>query len=917
VTEKSHTDDVETNRRRFLKTAGAMGVAGAAGCLGDGDSGTEAPTETAGETPTDGTSTAETSTDPPAQTATETATPTATPQEYSVLVLSVTEGERRDAVPAGNDALRSIGDDVTGRAGIAAFGVDVIDSATTDDYQSAIPSTAGEFAEYDAVVFQNTTGTVLDADQRSAFREYIENGGGFLGVHAAAETHADWDWYGNELLGTVATGSVSVQEAQAHVTDRTHPATDHLPARWTREDQWYDFAESPRGDVHVLATLDERTYDGGMGAGFGRDHPIAWCQNVERGRALYTGLGHTTAAFDSDAFGEHLSGALLWAVGHAAGSAHGTVWDAYEKETIFEDVVEPMEIGVTPDGHVVYIERTGGDFGGPSADRPGDHGAVKVVDPATGAGTTALELPIFLMDGTGYPKESGLLGLTLDPDFGENGWLYLYHTTDTGDGVVNRVSRFTLEGTTIDPDTETVIIDIPHFGLNHQAGSLDFDSQGNLHIATGDDTTPFESSGYTAIDERDGRRDQFDAQRSSGNTNDLRGSILRITPQDGGGYTVPEDNLFTEAHGYGDVDDSKVRPEIWAMGMRNPFTLKIDRETDVPYAADYGPDAGGWSASRGPPGQTSFNQLDEPGFYGWPYFKGANIPYRDYDFATGESGEIFDPTEPVNDSPANDGLQQLPPAIEPMIPSPVSWGGLLDNPSEWDPYMPYESTDEVPFPQVTGGSPMQGPIYRRQEGYADTTALPASYDGKIFMMGWSGGWMKYATLDDDGDVMEVDPFMPDAEVLGAQDMTVGPDGSLYLLEWGGTYGDVDPRVSRIKPSADLLPVSLSLDNGPLSGEIRVASQVSATVSAELTNDGSAPITDGAIQLDASSSDISVSGASGASFDSLAAGESLTAEWSVTLPGDLDSGSYSLETTATYRSGGTEITLSDTGSFTVS
>jgi glucose/arabinose dehydrogenase len=911
--------DVDSNRRRFLKTVGAMGVVGAAGCLGDDGGESDTPTESPDRTSTgDAPTTTDTSTtESETKTKTDTRTPTPTPQEYAVLVLSVTDGERRDAVPDGNDALEEIGAGVTEQPGIAAFTVDVIDSATTDDYESEIPSDAEAFAEYDAVVFQNTTGTVLNADQRSAFREYVENGGGFIGIHAAAETHTDWGWYENELLGTLATGSSPVEEAEVHVTDRTHAATEQLPARWTREDQWYDFAETPRGDVHVLATLDERTYSGGMNAGFGRDHPIAWCQSVDKGRAIYTGVGHTTAAFSDEDVRTHLKGALLWAVGHAGGSAYGTVWDAYETDTFYQDVVEPMEIQVTPDGRVVYVERTGGDFGGPSADRPNDHGAVKVVDPGSGAATTALELPIFLMQGTSYPKESGLLGLTLDPDFADNGWLYLFYTTETDDGVINRISRFTLDGESIDPDTETVIVDIPHFGLNHQAGSLDFDSEGNLYIATGDDTTPFESSGYAPIDERDGRRNQFDAQRSSGNTNDLRGSILRITPKDDGGYTVPDDNLFTEAHGYGDVDDSLVKKEIWAMGFRNPFTLKIDRETDVPYLADYGPDAGNWDASRGPPGQTSFNQLDDPGFYGWPYFKGPSIPYRDYDFATDESGDIFDPDGPTNDSPANDGLQELPAPIGPMVPMPAgSWGGLLDNPPEWDQYMPYDSVDEVPFPQVTGGSPMQGPIYRHREGYAVSTALPRSYEGKIFMMGWAGGWMKYATLDDDGDVMEVDPFLPDADFSGPQDMTVGPDGSLYVLEWGGTYGSVDPQITRITPSDDVFPVSLSLNGGPFSGNIRVTSRVTRKVSATLTNDGSAPITNGSMQLDARSSDISISESGGTSFDSLGPGETQTAEWSVTLSGDIDSGSYSLNATATVTSGGTEFTVTDSAPFTV-
>jgi len=906
------TDDGD--RRRFLKALGALGVTGAAGCLGGDDGGT--PTDTATPQPTDDTDTAtDTTTVPttgtpdgtPDDTPTDTPTDTPSPSGYAVLVLSVTDGNRRDSISAGNQALQDIGDELAGQSGIGSFDIEVIDGAV-GDVGSEVPASAEDFGAYDAVVFQNTTGSILTGDQQSAFQTYVEDGGGFVGIHAAAETHTDWDWYAEDVLGATATGSPQVQEAEIHVTDRTHPATEHLPARWTREDQWYDFADSPRGDVHVLATLDERTYDGAnMNAGFGRDHPIAWCRTVEQGRAFYTGGGHTTAAFGADAFQEHLKGALLWAVGHAGSSAYGTVWDAYEVETLFQGGVEPLELQVLPDGRVMFVERKGGGGTG----RPNPNGAVRILDPGSGNATTALEIPIFLMEDTmGYPIESGLLGLTLDPDFEENGWLYVYYTTETDDGVINRASRFTLEGSSIDPGSETVIIEIPHFGLNHQGGALTFDTQGNLYIGTGDDTTPFESSGYAPIDEVS-TPNTFDAQRTSGNTNDMRGSVLRITPQDDGGYEIPEGNLFTEENGYGDVDDSLVKKEIYGMGFRNPFTVKIDPEGDVPYVGDYGPDNGSWSADRGPPGQTEFERADEPGFYGWPYFKGKNIPYRHYDFDTGESGRIFDPENPINDSTKNDGLEELPPATGCMITNPYSWGTLLNNPPEWDEYMPYESVEEVPFPQINGGAPTQGPVYRHQEGYTTTSALPESYEGKIFIAEYGVGWIKYVTIDDDGEPLEVDPFIPGEDFSSPIDMTLGPEGSLYILDYAAG------SITRVAPGDDVLPVSLSLDGGVIEGrEIRVSSRTPVDVSAEIANGGSGAIADGEITLDASSSDIEVSADGGTTFDSLSAGGSQTAEWTVTLPADLGSGSYSLDATATYTSDGTEYTVSSSVSFSV-
>jgi glucose/arabinose dehydrogenase/type 1 glutamine amidotransferase len=837
------------------------------------------------------------------------------PVAYSVLVLSVTEGARRDSIPAGNEALQAIGEEIAGNADIESFSVDIVDSADPEDAQSEIPSTVEAFEAYDAVVFQNTTGAVLVGDRRSAFKQYVEGGGGFVGIHAAADTHTDWEWYATELLGATATGSPAVQEAELHVTDRTHPSTEHLPARWVREEQWYDFDRNPRGDVHVLASLDEQTYDGAaMDGGFGRDHPIAWCRRIGQGRAFYTGGGHTSATFGTDAFRTHLEGALLWAVGHAGGDAYGTVWDAYEKDTVVgsdELGLEPggrngpMAIDVADDGRIFFIGR---------------RGTVRMVT-ETGNVRTVAELDIYTGD------DDGLLAITLDPDFEENNWLYLYYSpleselpddlqsrlgtnhVDGGNGVI-RLSRFTLQNGSLGEETQILDVINQRVTRRHSGAALDFDSQGNLFLSTGDDTNTFESDGYTPIDERSGRK-PFDAQRSSGNTDDLRGSLIRISPIEDGSYEVPDGNLIDTIDG---ASEDSVRPELYAIGLRNPFTMQVDVETDTPYVADYGPDSGSWNASRGPPGQTEFARIDDPGFYGWPYVTGENVPYREYDFDTGESGRIFDPDAPTNDSVNNSGLEDLPPAKGAFVSNPYSWSVLLDNPPEWDAYMPYDGVEEVPFPQVTGGAPTQGPVYRYRDTFNPASALPESYEGKIFFLEWGGGWIKYATLDDDGEIMEVDPFLPDTEFRSPHDTAVGPDGSLYVIEWGDGFGGDNPEISRIGPSDAILPTTLSVSG--LGGEVTLSTTQTLPVEATLTNQGSTPITDGTLTLEASSEEITVSADSGTSFDSLAGGASQTATWNVTLPGDLASGDYTLEATGTYTTDGTEIETSSSLSFTV-
>jgi type 1 glutamine amidotransferase len=173
--------------------------------------------------------------------------------------------------------------------------------------------TAAGLRRYRVVVFLSTTGDVLDPDGEAALRSHVEAGGGWVGVHAAADTEDGWPWY-ETLVGARFARHPPVQRASVRVADRDHPATARLPAVWARTDEWYDFRANPRGRVRVLLTLDESTYRGG---GMGADHPIAWCHGVGRGRALYTGGGHTAASWAEPRFLAHMAGALRWAAGAA------------------------------------------------------------------------------------------------------------------------------------------------------------------------------------------------------------------------------------------------------------------------------------------------------------------------------------------------------------------------------------------------------------------------------------------------------------------------------------------------------------------------------------------------------------------------------------------------------------------------
>lgn len=210
-----------------------------------------------------------------------------------LLVFSRTAGYRHESIPAGVEALR-----------------DLFRLEATED---AGAFTADNLARYRAVVFLNTSGTVLDNGQKAAFEAYIRDGGGFAGVHGAADTEYDWPFY-NDLLGAHFASHPEIQPAVVRVEDRTHPATAKLGEAWTRTDEWYNFRTNPRSKVHVLLTLDESSYTGGT---MGADHPHAWYRPYGRGRSFYTAGGHTVEAYAESAFRIHLAGGIRYAAGLA------------------------------------------------------------------------------------------------------------------------------------------------------------------------------------------------------------------------------------------------------------------------------------------------------------------------------------------------------------------------------------------------------------------------------------------------------------------------------------------------------------------------------------------------------------------------------------------------------------------------
>ncbi|WP_424862437.1 ThuA domain-containing protein [Streptomyces sp. MMS24-I29] len=432
---------------------------------------------------------------------------------------------------------------------------------------------------------------------------------------------------------------------------------------------------------------------------------------------------------------------------------------------------EPMTLAVLPDRSVLHTSR---------------NGELRLTD--SGGNTRVVgAVPVYSHD------EEGLQGVAVDPDFDRNRAVYLYYAppldTPAGDAPengtaadfapfdgVNRLSRFVLRSDgTLDNASEKKILDIPTSrGMCcHVGGDIDFDADGNLYLSTGDDTNPFASDGYTPIDERPDRNPAFDARRSSGNTNDLRGKILRIKVADDGSYTVPEGNLFPPG-------TDRTRPEIYAMGFRNPFRFSVDRATGILYVGDYGPDAGAADPKRGPAGQVEFARVTGPGNYGWPFCTGANDAYVDYDFATKTSGVAFDCAAPKNTSPHNTGLVDLPPAQPAWIP--YDGGSLPD----------FGTGSE---------SPMGGPVYHYDAALDSPVKLPEAYDGQFFAGEFGRRWIKAIAHDADGTVRSINPVpWTGTQVM---DMAFGPDGALYVLDYGTGWfgGDENSALYRIENAA--------------------------------------------------------------------------------------------------------------------
>jgi glucose/arabinose dehydrogenase/type 1 glutamine amidotransferase len=745
-------------------------------------------------------------------------------ENVKVLVFTASDTDETPAVNAGIEAIEAIG-----QSGPAAKRFKT--EATAD---GSVFTNATKLGKYNAVVFLTGGGDVLDPDQEAGLESYVKAGGGFLGIHDAARTEPYSDWF-TGLIGArpADTSPTNVQRATVEVADRINPATKNLPLEWKRPDTWFNWATNPSGSVHTVASVRESTYKPGAGAN-GADHPISWCRDYDGGRSFYTGMGGTADSFEEADFRDHLRGALEWTTRISRADCKATIDANYTAERVTQpnqpgkqdQIAEPHGLTITPDGRVLYIGRGGGtntdpvvtDWADPNVGK--GQGTIYIYDPKTKKTALAGSLTIFGNRGGGdelNKTEEGLLGITLDPDFESNGWIYVYwspHSEINRDTQMGkrRISRFTLNSTTnkVEMTSEKVLLQWPMqiHSCCHAGGGMAFDSKGNLYVAVGDNNSSGFSDGYSGNNPQPNYKGVSfaDARRTAGNTNNLNGKILRIHPEQDGTYSLPEGNLFTgkeTAEGGG-----KTRGEIYAMGVRNPSRISIDPKTDVLYAGWVGPDANDPSTTWGPAKYDTFAVIDHASNRGWPYCMGNKQPFRDRN--------LPDPTKPLgwydcdhlkNESPNNDGLVNIPPAEANNIwYSPQ--GGAPDYPRNADGVPSYDvkqSTYLLPWLKGGGQATMDGPVYRFDPTVKSDVKWPEYWDGKWFVADFYDAsnprhavQLNPANAGAGGLPIHADSLrkiIPIGEggIRNLMDWKFAPDGSLYVLDYGRGFFTSDAQ----------------------------------------------------------------------------------------------------------------------------
>lgn len=441
----------------------------------------------------------------------------------------------------------------------------------------------------------------------------------------------------------------------------------------------------------------------------------------------------------------------------------------FEIELVAENLNQPMSMDILKDGRVLFVEKDG---------------AVKLFDPNTFLVNTVAEIPVnkrfnqpYTTSGQKYDADDGMHGVAVDPNFEQNGFVYFYYSPESEDPK-SLIVRYTWEGSSLDMSSGKTLLEweTQRDMCCHWGGGMIFDQEGNLLIAVGD------NSG-TNINTELG-----DSRRTSGNTNDLRGSILRIRPQPDGTYTIPEDNLFPEGM-------PNTRSEIYIMGVRNPWRLSMDSKTGWLYWGEVGPST------------DEFNVARKAGNFGWPFFIADNEKFLKVE-------TDYDTLNIINESPYNTGLKELPPNPVPAL----AW---------------YDRNPSQIFPVPGSGSlsAVGGPFFRSADFEGAERSFPAYYDGKWFVTDYVRGWILLIDTDEEGKFKSMEEFMPGGAFTGINDIDFSPNGDLYVLQYGhDSYAPYakDAKLFRIKyNNGNRKPIAKALSDkkaGSIPLEVKFSSE---------------------------------------------------------------------------------------------
>jgi PKD repeat protein len=629
----------------------------------------------------------------------------------------------------------------------------------------------------------------------------------------------------------------AVAQAVVDVLDKDHPATKGLAPTITRSDRWYNWDPNPVGTVHTVAQVEERHYNPGQGAN-GPFHPVSWCRDYDGGRSFYTGMGHTEGSYGEQAFRSHLTGALQWTAGLVRGDCQASIAANYKTERVtapnkageLDQIGEPHGLTIADDGTVFYVGKAACPSG-PIVDWADPNvglgcGTIHSYDPKTKQVKLLTTLPVMGNRGSGselVKNEEGLLGIVPDPAFATNGWLYVYwmphESIDREKRIGQRtVSRFTYNKATqtIDQATRKDLLKFPVqiHSCCHAGGGMAFDNKGNLYVGSGDNNSSEGSSGYSGNNwtaEYQGVSFQ-DARRTSGNTNDLAGKIIRIHPEADGTYTIPAGNLFPPG-------TEKTRPEIYVMGVRNIARLQIDPVHQWLNAGWVGPDAASPSPTLGPAKYETATIITSAGNQGWPYCMGNKQPYRDRSNtdATVLTG-WYNCDNLKNNSPRNTGQVDIPPARDNMIWYSPDGGGPVFPPradgSGIPTYVAADATYTQPYLRGGGQAIMSGPTYHRElVDTASGVAWPKYWNDKWFIGDQSNAQNRVAvTVDPAGVPRQAPPLFAeslrailpagsgDTRLQSWMDAKFGPDGALYALDYGGGFFSLHAAQKLLKVS---------------------------------------------------------------------------------------------------------------------